>query len=75
MPSTDEKDFEYRMGYDAGMNGANANNCHFSIFSTPEKTKAWERGNADGSREREKLEDIAHEKALKKRKEAQRGKR
>lgn len=32
------------MGYDAGKNGANETNSHFAIFSSPEYTKAWERG-------------------------------
>lgn len=54
-PSTDRNAHAYRMGYDAGMNGANETNCHFSIFATPERTKQWERGNADGSRARERL--------------------
>lgn len=43
----------YRRGYDAGMNGANTHNCHFSIFAKSENTKEWERGNNDGSYDRE----------------------
>lgn len=35
----------YDFGFDAGKNGANETNSNFAIFSTPEKTKAWERGN------------------------------
>lgn len=42
-----DTDYAYRMGYDCGKNGANTTNCHFGIFSTPENTKAWERGKAD----------------------------
>lgn len=42
--STDDA---YRAGYDCGKNGVNTTNCHFGIFSTPENTKAWERGKAD----------------------------
>jgi hypothetical protein len=38
----------YNAGYDAEVNGANTTNCHFSIFSTPEKSKAWEMGRAAG---------------------------
>ena len=34
----------YESGYDAIMNGANANNSHFSLFTSPDRTKAWERG-------------------------------
>ena len=39
-------------GYDAGRHGPNTLNCHFSIFSTPEFTRAWERGNAAGKLDR-----------------------
>ncbi len=42
----------YAYGYDAGRNGANTENCHFTIFSSPERTKEWERGNNDGSYDR-----------------------
>lgn len=38
----------YEAGYDAGKNGANTTNCNFSIFSKPEKTREWERGNKEG---------------------------
>ena len=31
-----------------GLKGPNTTNCHFSIFSTHEKTKAWEKGKAKG---------------------------
>lgn len=34
----------FDMGYDCGINGANAVNCDFRIFSAPEFTKAWESG-------------------------------
>ena len=37
----------YWKGYDCGKNGANIENCHYSLFSTPENTKAWERGKKD----------------------------
>lgn len=37
-----------KMGYDAGINGPNTTNCHFSLFRRPELTKAWERGKARG---------------------------
>jgi ribosome modulation factor len=33
-----------KMGYDAGRNGPNTENCHFSLFATPALTAAWERG-------------------------------
>lgn len=32
-------------GFDAGKNGANRTNCHFSFFESAEKTQAWEDGN------------------------------
>ena len=38
----------YEMGRDYAMNGASKLNCHFSIFTTVEGVKAWERGKADG---------------------------
>ncbi len=43
--------------YDLGINrvkeGANEVNCNFTIFSTPEKTKAWEKGVEFAKRGRE----------------------
>lgn len=39
----------YNAGYDCGQNGPNTVNCHFSLFSTPENTMAWERGKNDGT--------------------------
>ena len=35
----------YNAGKDNIENGANETNCHFSHFSSPEQTKAWEQGN------------------------------
>lgn len=46
------KDRAYAYGYDAGLNGASEVNCHFSIFSSKENTKEWERGKADGEKAR-----------------------
>lgn len=37
------------MGYDCGLNGPNETNCHFAIFSSPEFTRAWDRGKAKAS--------------------------
>lgn len=34
----------YDHGVDCAKNGANKINSHFSIFSKPEYTQAWERG-------------------------------
>lgn len=41
-----------KAGYDAGTKGPNTTNCHFSLFATPECTRAWERGKAKADRER-----------------------
>ena len=46
----------YEQGYDCGKNGANYTNCHFELFSCPEKTKAWEDGKKAG--EEEKVKEI-----------------
>ena len=43
-----ELESAYDSGYDAGLKGPNTTNCHFSIFSTHEKTKAWKKGKAKG---------------------------
>lgn len=37
----------YKAGLDYAKHGANESNCHFSIFSTPAKVKAWEQGTKD----------------------------
>ncbi len=39
-----DKKTAYKMGYDCGKNGVNLKNCHFTIFSQKEFTKAWEDG-------------------------------
>ena len=36
--------YPYKMGKDYALNGANAENCHFSIFSSPQNTKLWTQG-------------------------------
>jgi ribosome modulation factor len=41
----------FDMGYDAEINGATERNCHFSLFSSKEKTKAWEDGKHKAIRE------------------------
>ena len=43
IPKPDEK-VCFAMGYDCEMNGADEKNCHFSLFSSPGRTKAWESG-------------------------------
>lgn len=37
----------YQAGRDYAINGANTNNCHFSIFMSGENTAEWERGAAE----------------------------
>ena len=37
-------DICFKAGYDAEVNGANTTNCHFSLFSAPQFTAAWENG-------------------------------
>lgn len=34
----------FEAGKDCAANGADLDNCHFGWFSTPERTKEWERG-------------------------------
>lgn len=49
----------YKAGYDAGMNGPNTTNCHFSIFTTDRNTKEWERGKAAADAERRGMREGA----------------
>jgi ribosome modulation factor len=46
----DKNSKEYKNGFDAGLNGPNKENCHFSNFATPEQTKDWEAGQAAGQK-------------------------
>ena len=41
-------DSAYDAGFDCGKNGSDTTNCNFKWFRTPESTKEWERGKADG---------------------------
>ena len=43
---------EYIQGFDAGRYGANEKNCNFRLFSTPEKTREWEKGNKQGLKQK-----------------------
>lgn len=49
--SKDEK-IAVAMGYDCGINGADEKNCHFSLFTTSELTKAWEQGKKKADEEK-----------------------
>ena len=42
-------DYAYVMGHHCGEHGPNEVNSHFSLFATPEHTKAWEEGKADAA--------------------------
>jgi hypothetical protein len=48
------KEHTERMGFDSEFNGANTTNCHFSLFGSPELTKAWELGNKRGAEAKQK---------------------
>jgi len=39
----------YELGKDCANNGPNDKNCHFSIFSSPENTREWERGKREAA--------------------------
>lgn len=41
---------EWQHGFDAGLNGPNKINCHFSNFATREMTMNWEAGNREGKK-------------------------
>lgn len=45
-------EYAHRMGFDAGFGAPNTTNCHFSLFATPELTKAWEVGKREGEAKR-----------------------
>jgi hypothetical protein len=38
------EDEAYKAGMDCAVNGENTENCHFSLFGTPELRRAWEMG-------------------------------
>jgi hypothetical protein len=46
-PKVDPIQWAYAMGRDCALNGPNQTNCHFSLFATPEQTRAWEKGKAE----------------------------
>lgn len=45
---------EYNNGLDAGLNGSNTTNTHFTNFSTKEQTADWEAGQRAGKKEKAK---------------------
>lgn len=40
--------YAYDHGFDCGVNGADTDNCDYTIFSCSENTQAWERGKTAG---------------------------
>jgi len=40
----------YKNGFDAGKNGPNTTNTHFSNFETKERTAEWEAGQQAGKK-------------------------
>jgi hypothetical protein len=62
MPSKVTKEYAESMGFDAEFNTTNTTNCHFSLFATPELTKAWEAGKRRGAYAKKKalMKSAAH---------------
>ena len=52
IPKTTAKQ-AYELGFDAGWNGTNSINSHFSIFSSPTNTAEWERGRLSAVKQKE----------------------
>jgi hypothetical protein len=40
----------YEMGFDYAVNGATTDNCNFALFSTPARSREWERGKEEGKK-------------------------
>jgi hypothetical protein len=50
MSKTNQPSPYYLAGFDAGENGADEKNCHYSNFATIERLHDWERGKADAEK-------------------------
>lgn len=50
MAGITDLEHAYKMGMDYYLNGVRDNNCDFSLFSTEEGAKAWERGRDDAKK-------------------------
>jgi len=50
----EELQHAYEMGRNANFNKPDEVNCDFRIFSSPAKTRAWERGRDEALKEKEK---------------------
>jgi len=53
IPPKRSADYAYQMGWDCEINGANEDNCHFSIFSSKENAAAWNSGRRAAAEARE----------------------
>lgn len=49
---TEIKSFAYLKGYDAGLNGTNAVNTHYSVFKDEQSRNDWEQGNLKGKEDK-----------------------
>lgn len=49
----------YKNGFDAGLNGPNGKNTHFSNFETKERTQEWEAGKQKGKTAKAHAKKIA----------------
>lgn len=58
----DDEEHAYKMGKDCALNGANTTNCHFTIFSTWQKTIAWEQGQSAGEASKNDEQEYWHDK-------------
>ena len=45
----------YDLGYDAGFNEPNMENCHFGLFATKEMSDAWSSGSKDGEMDKSNI--------------------
>lgn len=47
-------------GFDAGYNGPNEENSHFSFFTSPQERDAWEAGKRRGEQKRQDESEANH---------------
>lgn len=43
---------EYKHGYDAGLNGPNEKNSHYTLFALPDTNRKWQAGYNAGERKK-----------------------
>lgn len=51
----------YTAGRNCALHGPDESNCHFSLFSRPDLTAAWEQGKADMEAEMQNAVDIENQ--------------